>query len=247
MGALFGKHSAAPTREQLGRGNTLVAGSVHDERIRAKLELKNTRDKVSKLKKKWILENDAGRASARKRIAEGRQDQALFFLKLIKLREAKLGKLDAQLLNLKLMILEIESAEQNAEIFKQLSSGNDLLHDVLDSSLSLEDIDDLMLDGAELEERVSAVGDALAGEVEGSDAADMDDDALMAELFGSDTEGAASAASGGAAADAVADAAAAQSVADQLRDAPSDAPLRVPVAPSDALEAESDERQMAMS
>jgi charged multivesicular body protein 6 len=91
MGNLFGKHQAHPRRVAAP-----PAAEVTDH-DRAVLDLKNTRDKLSRHRKK--ADKEAGKLAEQAKILvkEGRKDRALLLLKIKKFKMMHVEKVDMQL------------------------------------------------------------------------------------------------------------------------------------------------------
>jgi len=136
--------------------------NVISESDRAVLDLKNARDRLRKYEAKLASESEYLTSQARELLRTGKRDRALLLVKLRRLREARLGDVDAQLLKLEEMVNTIEWENQQSVVLDSLRRGNDALN-AMQSLMSLEAVEQLMdetRDAIDAEEKISAV---LAG------------------------------------------------------------------------------------
>lgn len=107
---------------------------------------------------------------------EKKKDRAILFLKMKKLRENKIGEIDAQLLTLEEMVQTIEWETQSLQVFDALKSGNQALKQI-HSIMSVDAVEKLMDETADAIEYQKEI-DALFVDAQ----MDIDDDELEAEL-----------------------------------------------------------------
>jgi charged multivesicular body protein 6 len=158
MGAWFGrpKSKPKPTAPQLSPAES------------AQLELRRTRDRISKFQKRLRDEHDAITEKAKAAKASGRTDQAVYFMKLRKIKQNQLDTISAQLLNLETLVTTIHSEAQNQIFLKALSSGNQVLK-TLQSQLPLEEAQRIMEDSADAVAYQNEINNAFSTLVDGSD------------------------------------------------------------------------------
>lgn len=110
----------------------------------------------------------------------GKKDKkgALFALKRKKLYEGEVDKISNIKMTLETQVMNLESAQQNAETFKAMNSGKSAMKDIRED-VGIEKVDDLMDDIKEEMEMADEISNALAQPV---DPLLQDDDALLAEL-----------------------------------------------------------------
>jgi len=160
MGSLFSK-----------KKNNSV--SQHDKAV---LDLKVQRDKMKQYTKgcEAVLTKETD--VAKSLLKQGKKKQALLALKKKKYQEVLLAKIETQLSNLQEMIDSIEFAQIQQKVFEGLKSGNEVLKE-LHSQMSLEEIDNLMMDTEEAIEYQKQIEDALGGKFSAED-----DESILDEL-----------------------------------------------------------------
>jgi len=113
---------------------------------------------------------------ARKLLKEGKKKQAVLALKKKKYQEQLLDKADTQLSNLQEMIDTVEFAQIEQKVIEGLKQGNEVLKEI-HSQISLDEIDNLMLDTQEALEYQQQIEEALSSAL-----THEDEDAILAEL-----------------------------------------------------------------
>jgi len=101
---------------------------------------------------------------------------ALLALKKKRYQEQLLSKTEAQLSNIQGMIDSIEFAQMELKVFEGLKQGNAVLKEI-HSQMSIEEIDNLMLDTQEAIAYQNQIEEALSGKL-----TDEDEEAVMAEF-----------------------------------------------------------------
>jgi len=160
MGGLFSKKKKSRVNQ-------------HDKAV---LDLKVSRDKLKDYKKKCELVIGKETEIAKKLLKEGKKKQAVLALKKKKYQEQLLEKADTQLSNISEMIDSVEFAQIEQKVIDGLKQGNDVLKEI-HGQMSLEEIDNLMLDTQEAIEYQQQIEEALSGAL-----THEDEDAVMAEL-----------------------------------------------------------------
>jgi len=139
--------------------------SQHDKAV---LDLKVQRDKLKQYQKKCEQVVTKETQLAKDLLKQEKRKQALLALKKKKYQEQLLSKTDAQLSNIQEMIDSIEFAQMEKKIFDSLKEGNTVLKEI-HSQMSIEDIDNLMLDTQEAIEYQNQVEEALYGKLSSED------------------------------------------------------------------------------
>ena len=157
---------------------------------RAVLDLKNSRDRLGKYKKK--LETDEARLVARAKQAkqEGQTKNALNLLKLrkIKLREAE--NVEGQLLTVMQMVQTIDSKQNEAQVLAAMAKGKNTLQKMHEET-SVDDVLDLMDAITEQNEVEREISNILEGSpslsVEDEAAVEAELEAMLTEMNGDTT------------------------------------------------------------
>jgi len=144
-----------------------------DDKDKAILELKRQRDRLKKYRES--MEQVIGRETqiAKQLLKAGRKKQALLALKKKKYQETLFAKTDGQLSNIETMVMEIQNAVMNAEVFKALEQGKNALQRINDE-MKIEDVEKLMEESAEAIAYQEEVSNALAGKLTADDDADVE-------------------------------------------------------------------------
>lgn len=127
---------------------------------RAVLDLKVSRDRLTRYKKKLSLDSENLLAKARILKQKNDTKSALGLLKLRKMKENEVDKIDSQLLSIQSMVTNIQTKEQEAEVLNALRSGKNAL-EKLHKENTLEDVLKLMEDVEEQNELEKEINDAL--------------------------------------------------------------------------------------
>ncbi|CAB1115517.1 unnamed protein product [Ectocarpus sp. CCAP 1310/34] len=151
---------------------------------RAVLDLKNSRDRLTRYQKKLDLECGKLQAQAAAMVKEKRKDRALLLLKIKKLKQDQADKASSQLLSVHQMMDTIDWETQQLQVFKALKEGNVALNK-LHEEMPLDKVEELMADTAEsiaMEEEISkAIGGSWT---------DANEEDLLAELAELESEAA---------------------------------------------------------
>ena len=151
MGGSFSSSKQSKTRPK---------GTISDI-DRAVLDLKNSRDRLSRYKTK--LNNDSAKLleRAKKSNSEGDKKTAVGLLKLRKYKLKEAENVDSQLLTLMQMISNIQSKEEEKEVLSALRSGKDALQK-LHEETSVDDVLKLMDEVHEQNEVEREINDILS-------------------------------------------------------------------------------------
>jgi len=129
---------------------------------RAVLDLKNSRDKLSRYRTK--LERDEERLVQRAKVAKqgGQTKVALNLLKLRKIKQREVETVEAQLLNVMQMVQTIDSKQNESQVLAAMAQGKDTLKKMHEET-SVEDVLDLMDEIKEQNEVEKEISDILEG------------------------------------------------------------------------------------
>eukprot|EP00904_Undaria_pinnatifida_P012033 jgi/Undpi1/7960/HiC_scaffold_24.g10432.m1 len=143
---------------------------------RAVLDLKNSRDRLTRYQKRLDLECGKLQVQALGMVKAGRKDRALLLLKVKKLKQDQADKASSQLLTVHQLMETIDWESQQLKVFNALKEGNLALQQ-LHEEMPLEKVEELMADTAEniaMEEEISkAIGGSWT---------EANEDDLLAEL-----------------------------------------------------------------
>ena len=178
MGGLFSKKKAAPpTAPPPPVQSTLTQAEA------AQLELKRTRDRMRKYQTRLNGETISLTARAREALAAAKKDVAVRLLKLKKLRQDEIDKIENQISNLERLVIAIESEASNQAFLRALDAGNATLKK-MQEALPLELAQSIMDSASDTMDAQAQIDEAfnslIIGTSLGADAST--DDALIAEL-----------------------------------------------------------------
>jgi len=117
---------------------------------------------------------------AKAKMAKGDKKGALHAMKLKKLKETELDKIQNIKMTLETQVLNLESAHQNAETFAAIQAGKNAMTTIR-NEVGIENVDDLMTEVQEEMEQAQEISEAFAQPV---DPLAADEDELLAELEG---------------------------------------------------------------
>ncbi|PSC73503.1 vacuolar sorting-associated 20-like protein 2-like [Micractinium conductrix] len=118
---------------------------------RAVLTLKTQARKLEQQRTRIQGNVDRELAVAKELVASGRKERALLALKRKKLQEGQAARLDAWLLNVEEMLLNLETAKNQQRLFAALKEGTSAVKE-MQTALPLEEVEQLMQDGADAKE-----------------------------------------------------------------------------------------------
>lgn len=179
MGSLFSaekKKSSGTTPQSSSNNNVKRTDQEVTSKDRAVLDLKNSKDRLKKFKKKLEVESEKLTDQAKQHIRDKRRDRALLLLKLKKMKENEVENIDKQLLTVMEMIDNIEWESINIQALKALREGNNALNK-LHSEMSYEDVVNLLDETNEAIETENQINQLLAGQL-----TTEDEEALAREL-----------------------------------------------------------------
>eukprot|EP00518_Triparma_eleuthera_P005365 CAMPEP_0182457532 /NCGR_PEP_ID=MMETSP1319-20130603/3087_1 /TAXON_ID=172717 /ORGANISM="Bolidomonas pacifica, Strain RCC208" /LENGTH=215 /DNA_ID=CAMNT_0024656025 /DNA_START=112 /DNA_END=756 /DNA_ORIENTATION=- len=128
---------------------------------RAVLDLKNTRDRLSKYSKSLSSAEERLLAKAKALSRQGKKDRALMLLKLRKRKAKELENVETQLLQVLQMVETLQWSTEQARVVAALKEGKDALRAMHDR-VSVDDVLGLMDDVEEGRAEAMAISDALA-------------------------------------------------------------------------------------
>ena len=148
---------------------------------RAVLDLKVSRDRLTRYKKKLSLDSDKLLIKAKSLKAKNGTKAALSLLKLRKMKEKEVDNIDSQLITIQTMVSNIQTKEQEAEALTALRSGKNAL-EKLHKENTIEDVLQLMEEVEEQNEMEREINDVLVNT--GETLTDFEEDELEKELLG---------------------------------------------------------------
>eukprot|EP00560_Eucampia_antarctica_P008989 CAMPEP_0197825350 /NCGR_PEP_ID=MMETSP1437-20131217/2452_1 /TAXON_ID=49252 ORGANISM="Eucampia antarctica, Strain CCMP1452" /NCGR_SAMPLE_ID=MMETSP1437 /ASSEMBLY_ACC=CAM_ASM_001096 /LENGTH=226 /DNA_ID=CAMNT_0043425317 /DNA_START=35 /DNA_END=715 /DNA_ORIENTATION=+ len=156
---------------------------------RSVLDLKNSRDRLTRYKTKLDKDNEKLFTRAKTLNTEGKKSAALNLLKLRKYKIKEAERVESQLLTVFQMVEQIQSKENEMEVMTAMKSGKNALNKLHDE-MSIDDVLQLMdevQEGNEVENEINEIigqgaADALTSEEESQVEAELA--ALEKELSG---------------------------------------------------------------
>lgn len=148
------------------------------EKDKATLELKNTRDKITKFKKQLEQESESLDLKIRELMKKGFKDSALMVLKLKKHKKQSMENLDAQLYTIKEQIDTLDWAVINKQVLDAMKAGNAELKR-LNGLYSVDQIQEMLDDTRDLQEAHDEIAEAISEQVRLSP---EEEQAILAEL-----------------------------------------------------------------
>ena len=139
MGGVFSNTASSSGSSKKGK----APGGAITSADRAKLDLKNARDRLSKYKQR--LEKDEERLVARAKQAKeaGQTKNALNLLRLRRAKQKEVESVDGQLLNVLQMVGTIDSKQNEAQVLDALRVGKDTLQKMHERT-TVDDVLELM-------------------------------------------------------------------------------------------------------
>jgi len=167
MGFLFSKPKKPKSKRRDNDGL--------DEREEAVLELKQTKRKLQKyvVRLEKAIEKDL--EIAKKLVKINKQKAKLALWKKKQHTKQRDGT-DAKIQNIEKMLMDLEQAKWNKEVFEAMKIGTAALTK-MNEELNIEDIEQLMEENAEATAYQDEINELLSGEL-----ADIDEDEIFAEL-----------------------------------------------------------------
>ena len=148
---------------------------------RATLDLKNSRDRLSKYRTKLNLDADKLATRAKALHADGNKSYALKIMKLRKYKLQEADRVEEQLLTVLRMVDKISEKQNEQEVIAAMKRGKDALQ-ILHDEIGIDDVMDLMddiRDQDEVEKKINEIlgedGMRVVEEIGG-------DDDILAEL-----------------------------------------------------------------
>ena len=124
-------------------------------------ELKLTRDKVKNYLKKLESSIDSCKSAVKECIRSKQKDKAMLALRKQKYLSKNLETGRGELLNLETLILNVENAQIQKNVYEALERGNEFLKS-LNQQLTLNDVEKLMEETQDAIEYQQQIGEALA-------------------------------------------------------------------------------------
>ena len=125
------------------RAYAVPPGATITQTDRAILDLKNSRDRLNRFKKKLEMDQDKLLDKAKEFQKQGNKRMAIYLMKLRKHKTIEAGNVDNQLLNVLEMVDKIEGKRNEMEIVNAMQQGKDAL-EKLHIEMSVDDVLQLM-------------------------------------------------------------------------------------------------------
>ncbi|RHY51023.1 hypothetical protein DYB34_009885 [Aphanomyces astaci] len=178
MGNLFGKKTEAaptgPTARQTA--NRQRAQNQVSSKDKAVLELKASRDRLKKYQAHLEHESAQLTEKAKQLLEKKQRDRAKLCLQLRKFKQQQIEQADTHLMNVLQMVDSVEWETQQLQIFEGLKAGNSVL-DAIHKEMTVEAVEDLMLDTQEAQARADEIGRLIGGSLTVDD-----DESILEEL-----------------------------------------------------------------
>ena len=141
-----------------------VAGGTITSIDRATLDLKISRDRLSKYRSKLSLDSDKLASRAKSLHAEGKTKNALQLLRLRKYKLQEADRVEEQLLTVLRMIDKISEKQNEQEVIVAMKQGKDALQLMHDQMGNIDTVLDLMDDIRDQNETEQRINEALGQE-----------------------------------------------------------------------------------
>lgn len=171
-GAQSKKGTRKPVSQPQKKGGTVTAID------RATLDLKNSRDRLSRYRAK--LDKDVEKLAARAKTlhGEGKSKQALQLMRLRKNKLQEVDRVEQQLLSVLQLVDKIAEKKNEQEVMVAMKRGKDALQKMHDQ-MGIDDVLNLMDDIRDQDDVEKQINEALGQDIV---SADLDDEAVLAEL-----------------------------------------------------------------
>lgn len=130
---------------------------------RATLDLKNSRDRLSKYRKKLNLDADKLASRAKALYADGNKSYALKIMKLRKYKLQEADRVEEQLLTVLRMVDKISEKQNEQEVIAAMKRGKDALQ-ILHDEVGIDDVVNLMDDIRDQDEVEKKINEVLGEE-----------------------------------------------------------------------------------
>lgn len=146
---------------------------------KAKLEVKRGKNRISKFSKKLELQIAKLDQDARRYLKEGNKKKALYTIKLKRLKIKSMENVEAQILSLENILLEIETTEMTQESLKAVQNGTNALNE-MHRIMSVEDVEQILSENEDALDDANEIATLIAGT--GDIFNSINEDDLEAEL-----------------------------------------------------------------
>ena len=191
MGGAFSSSGSSGSAAKKSTTSSKTAGQI-TEIDRAILDLKNTRDRLTKYNVQLELSIEKLLDRARAAKDQGRTQTALGLLRLKKYKQTQVEQVQTQLLNVHQLIETIDSQQRNTQIVASLKAGKEALAQ-LHKETTVEDVLQLMDEIQEQHAVEQEITDVINGAVptltaDQEEAVEAELEALQMELQGDKTQ-----------------------------------------------------------
>ena len=132
--------------------------SAHDKAV---MDMKVTRDKLHKYRKRNEQEAALFVAKAKALLGEGKRDRAKLALRMKKLRDKEADRIEAQLTSLQELLMGVERAEMTLRVVEGLKSGNEALKR-LNALMPVEEVQRVLDEAQDERDKLDEVSSVLA-------------------------------------------------------------------------------------
>jgi charged multivesicular body protein 6 len=171
MGGDSSKAKASPPAQK--------GGGVVDQKDKATLDLKNSRDRLLKMKKKWIDDESKMLARAKACYAKNDKKHAVMLMQLRQHKVKQIDNADAQLITVSNLVDTIQWETENMKVFHALKAGKEALEGI-HKEMSVDMVLDLMDSLDEQRDINREISDAIGDSLGSSE---YSDEELEAELY----------------------------------------------------------------
>ena len=160
----------------------LSKGGIITPLDRATLDLKNSRDRLTKYRTKLNLDADKLASRAKALHADGNTSYALKIMKLRKYKLQEADRVEEQLLTVLRMVDKISEKQNEREVIAAMNRGKDALQ-ILHDEMGIDDVMNLMDDIRDQDEVEKRINEMLGEEgMRVMEEMGGDDEAILAEL-----------------------------------------------------------------
>lgn len=175
MGGIFSKSESESKSKQKPKSTNTITPLD-----RAILDLKNSRDRLTKYRTKLEIDSSKLASRAKSLHSEGKTSYALQLLRLRKYKLNEAERVDEQLLTVLRMVDKISEKQNEQDVIAAMKRGKDALR-ILHDEMGIDDVLNLMDDIRDQDEVEKRINEVLGGEgLRGVE--DMEEEDILAEL-----------------------------------------------------------------
>lgn len=161
----------------------MAEGLDQDKIDKAILNLKVTRDRLTKYQNRQEYTRDLEMQKARELLQANKVDKARLVLKQRKIRETYINNAQKELENIESMINTIETKQMEMEVIRNLDNTNNILKQ-MNELMPVEEVERIMDENEEQADRLKEINDILSRNMSHADNESAEEayEALLAEL-----------------------------------------------------------------